>query len=715
MRTKIAFAFGLILFFILAGTTASNAYWSTAVDQKATVAVASLSANCTPATRLQNGSFETPALTPGTYAQLAPALVTPWSTTDTSIEIWSSGFNGVPSAVGNQFAELNSTRNGTLYQDVATTPGQTVRWSLLHRARVGTDTMSVSIGVGGTTGAVQGTYSATTAAWVRHEGIYTIPAGQTLTRFAFSSVSTGSGSASVGNFIDDVSFGSGPCLVASTKVTSLNPLTTDLRIGDTVLYTTTVKNTGGSLALSSAIAAVVPAGVEIVPGSITVGGTARTDASGDDQGEYTALTRTVTARFGLGATASAGGSIAPDESLTLTFRAVVQAASGGSTIVWSGATVNYVDYLAPNWGMTATAAAVSTTTALGADVTVTTLSTPVSPAAGTAATWTFTTTNNGPLAAVGVTTTITLPTLTNVTVTRATGAGAGTANCTTSGTTSTCSIGALLSGASRVITITGTLPLTTPAGPVSVVANVTSTANAVVYDHDLTNNSATNTAIATAEKVAPTVPTNVVATSTINGTTPQNTVSWTASTDNVGVTGYEIYRDGVLVGTTASATTSFVDSGRTAGVTHVYTVRAFDAAGNFSGTVHGRVVTTATPFDSTKIYNVTYAQTGQCLTAADNRPPGRARPRRRDVWKRPPGLEIRLRPGWVLQRHCEQRSDSRMGSRKERVTRTAPRLRSARTTLLQSDFRSQWSIVPTVANGVTTYSFMNRQWGATSP
>jgi hypothetical protein len=45
-----------------------------------------------------------------------------------------------------------------------------------------------------------------TSAWGPHTGDFVVPAGQTCTRFAFRTVSTGSGSPSVGNFLDAVSF-----------------------------------------------------------------------------------------------------------------------------------------------------------------------------------------------------------------------------------------------------------------------------------------------------------------------------------------------------------------------------------------------------------------------------------------------------------------------------------------------------------------------------
>jgi hypothetical protein len=45
-----------------------------------------------------------------------------------------------------------------------------------------------------------------TADWGSHGDDYVVPAGQTCTRFAFRTVSTGSGSPSVGNFLDAVAF-----------------------------------------------------------------------------------------------------------------------------------------------------------------------------------------------------------------------------------------------------------------------------------------------------------------------------------------------------------------------------------------------------------------------------------------------------------------------------------------------------------------------------
>ncbi|HEV2888720.1 MAG TPA: Ig-like domain-containing protein, partial [Jatrophihabitans sp.] len=61
-------------------------------------------------------------------------------------------------------------------------------------------------------------------------------------------------------------------------------------------------------------------------------------------------------------------------------------------------------------------------------------------------------------------------------------------------------------------------------------------------------------------------------------TASQATLSWTAATDDRAVAGYQIVRDGSVVG--SSTTLSFTDTGLSAATTYSYRVRAVDAAGN---------------------------------------------------------------------------------------------------------------------------------------
>ncbi len=85
----------------------------------------------------------------------------------------------------------------------------------------------------------------------------------------------------------------------------------------------------------------------------------------------------------------------------------------------------------------------------------------------------------------------------------------------------------------------------------------------------------------------PTVPTNLDAVA-ISGT--QVDLTWTASTDNVGVTGYRIYRNGSPIGT--SLTNSYSDYTCTSMTTYTYRVTAYDAADNESAQSDPDQVTT---------------------------------------------------------------------------------------------------------------------------
>jgi glucose/arabinose dehydrogenase/chitodextrinase len=87
-----------------------------------------------------------------------------------------------------------------------------------------------------------------------------------------------------------------------------------------------------------------------------------------------------------------------------------------------------------------------------------------------------------------------------------------------------------------------------------------------------------------ADTSAPSAPTTLVATAAGSS---QINLSWTASTDNVGVTGYRVERcqgagctTWAQIGTPAG--TSFADTGLSASTTYRYRVRAVDAAGNLS-------------------------------------------------------------------------------------------------------------------------------------
>ena len=102
-----------------------------------------------------------------------------------------------------------------------------------------------------------------------------------------------------------------------------------------------------------------------------------------------------------------------------------------------------------------------------------------------------------------------------------------------------------------------------------------------------------DSAFAEADTIVPTIPVNLVTTSV---SFSQINLSWEASTDNIGVTGYEIYRNGTLLYTTTGTAVS-VTNGIIPGINYEFKVRAFDGAGNRSD--FSNYLFAMTPFDTT--------------------------------------------------------------------------------------------------------------------
>src|SRR6266850_120772 len=101
---------------------------------------------------------------------------------------------------------------------------------------------------------------------------------------------------------------------------------------------------------------------------------------------------------------------------------------------------------------------------------------------------------------------------------------------------------------------------------------------------------AATTDAASADTTPPTTPTGISAVAA--GSSAVN-LSWNPSTDNVGVTGYIVRRDGTQTAT--PATTNFSDTGLAPATTYSYAVAARDAAGNVSSSSTSVNVTTSSP------------------------------------------------------------------------------------------------------------------------
>ncbi len=124
---------------------------------------------------------------------------------------------------------------------------------------------------------------------------------------------------------------------------------------------------------------------------------------------------------------------------------------------------------------------------------------------------------------------------------------------------------------------------------------------------------------APADTTAPTAPASLRSTS-ISSTSVA--LAWNASTDNVGVTGYKVFRGSTQVGTATG--TSFTVGGLSAATAYTFTVRAHDAAGNTSAASNALSVTTASSGGGSCSANVSFSianantTTGQSLRVVGN-------------------------------------------------------------------------------------------------
>ena len=103
---------------------------------------------------------------------------------------------------------------------------------------------------------------------------------------------------------------------------------------------------------------------------------------------------------------------------------------------------------------------------------------------------------------------------------------------------------------------------------------------------------------------------------TASGTTTSSTnLSWTAATDNVSVTGYDVYQNGVFK--TSTTTTTLAVNGLTASTTYNFYVKAKDAAGNIPVASNTVNVITLTPADITAPTTSTLATSGTTTSSTN--------------------------------------------------------------------------------------------------
>ncbi|WP_428225428.1 reprolysin-like metallopeptidase [Flavobacterium sp.] len=164
----------------------------------------------------------------------------------------------------------------------------------------------------------------------------------------------------------------------------------------------------------------------------------------------------------------------------------------------------------------------------------------------------------------------------------------------------------------------GVLKTTTTATSLAVSGlSASTTYSFYVVARDAAGNTSANSntvTVTTAAAADTTAPTTVSALA--SGTTASATnLSWTVATDNIGVTGYNVYQNGVLKTTTT--TTSLAVSGLSASTTYNFYVVAKDAVGNTSANSNTVTVTTAAAADTTAPTTVTASASGTTTSATN--------------------------------------------------------------------------------------------------
>ncbi len=274
-----------------------------------------------------------------------------------------------------------------------------------------------------------------------------------------------------------------PTIQGSKSVTNLSG-SDPARVGDVLEYSMAFSNTGEDAATNTVITDQLPANTTYVPGSIRVtagaGQGAKTDADGDDQGEYVAADRTVQVRVGDGATAASGGRMASGDTTAVTFQVRVDAASAGTTLTNTASLDYRAETLDRDYSYDT--AEVTTPVAEEADISITKTASPRPVTAGDQITYTLTVANAGPSTAAGVRAIDTLPAgVTYLSSTPSAG------SCAVAGGTLTCALGSIASGDAATVSVVVRVPPGSAATFLTNVARATSTTSDPDTDNNFTS------------------------------------------------------------------------------------------------------------------------------------------------------------------------------------------------------------------------------------
>ncbi|MGH8611665.1 MAG: LamG-like jellyroll fold domain-containing protein [Gammaproteobacteria bacterium] len=130
-----------------------------------------------------------------------------------------------------------------------------------------------------------------------------------------------------------------------------------------------------------------------------------------------------------------------------------------------------------------------------------------------------------------------------------------------------------------------------------------------IYNKALTGSDVRALYGGTTDTSPPTPPSNLTANAV---SASQINLWWNASTDNVGVMGYKVYRGGAQIATTSGI--SYANTGLASSTTYTYTVAAYDAAGNTSAQASSAAATTQGALPTSSLSITSYGATGNDTT-----------------------------------------------------------------------------------------------------
>lgn len=414
---------------------------------------------------LQNTGFEAPVIADSQRQSANGNTVPGWfgNGNDHSVTLVSNGFQSLTAASGRQFAELGTDRR--VIQDLVTAPGESISWSLMHRAEQGQASIKVLIGAPGEEGTEQQSITDGADAWTRHNGAYDVPLRQTITRLTI--IGTGTSP----SMIDDVALGTSACTESYTTIAPTSPVVVD----DVVTQAVIVRNGGGSPTAEMVVSAEIPEGLEYI------------ENSASPNGVYGFQPRTLLIKpFG---DEFAPGIILPGESVIVSWQMRVRTEASNRTL-HTPVTIRTIDLLGA--AHTTSTNQVSTVVKPSADIQLSQVFSPALVAPGAGTTLTMVARNEGPATATGVTVVEQIPDGASL-------AQPAPAGCNATTRTVTCVVGTLDANDSRV----WDLQLTAPNGS-GVAARSTMIVRSTTSDPSSDNNQS-NAVLSVGAPAAPTL------------------------------------------------------------------------------------------------------------------------------------------------------------------------------------------------------------------